>query len=280
MKLKANAKINLTLDIVGKREDGYHNISSVFQSVSLSDTVYIEKSDKITVYCDSIPSLPMQKNTAYKAAEAFFSYIGLKGGAEIKIIKSIPELSGLGGGSADAAAVIVGLNNLYGTNLSLEKLCFIGKSVGADVPFCIAGGTALVEGIGEKITPLKNLPYCFILILKSGKKQSTKDMYLKVDGADAISGNTEKAISEINKGNLSGICKHISNAFTPFSDCEKNFDILKSFSPCGVGLSGSGPSLFAIFDNKEQANSAFIKLKSDNYECYLCNTADCGIITE
>ena len=161
MKVKACAKINLTLDIVGKRCDGYHLIDSVFQSVSIFDELCVEKGDGITVKC-SVGSIDNKDNIVCKAAEKFFENTKINGGAAIEIKKNIPLAAGLGGGSADAAAVIVALDRLYETKLSNEQICSIGLSVGADVPFCTVGGTARVGGIGEIVEKLPDIPDCAV----------------------------------------------------------------------------------------------------------------------
>ncbi|MBQ1183634.1 MAG: 4-(cytidine 5'-diphospho)-2-C-methyl-D-erythritol kinase, partial [Clostridia bacterium] len=167
MKIKAFAKVNLSLDVTGKRADGYHTLCSVFQSVSLCDIVEIEKSDSISVKC-SDTSLNGEDNLCNTAAVKFFQAAGILGGADIFIEKHIPLAAGLGGGSADAGAVLKGLNELYGNPLSEKKLLEIALSLGADVPFCMVGGTKLCEGIGEIMTELSPLPECYIVIAKKG----------------------------------------------------------------------------------------------------------------
>ncbi|MBP0959505.1 MAG: 4-(cytidine 5'-diphospho)-2-C-methyl-D-erythritol kinase, partial [Oscillospiraceae bacterium] len=153
--VKANAKINLGLDIVGIRDDGYHLLKTVMQSVSLYDIIALEKANDISVIC-SDETLPCgEQNLAFKAAKLFFEETKIVGGVKISIEKNIPSQAGLGGGSADAAGTIFALNKLYNADLSDEKLCEIGEKVGSDVPFCIVGGTKLCEGIGERLTSLK-----------------------------------------------------------------------------------------------------------------------------
>ena len=180
MKIKANAKINLTLDVLGKRDDGYHLIDSVFQSVSLGDIVTVNKCDVIRVDCTD-STICDESNIAYKAAKMLKDEFNLPGGISIQLKKVIPVAAGMAGGSSDAAAVLVALNKLYETNLSEDELCEIGLSVGADVPFCIIGGTARVGGIGEKMEKLPDMPQCAIIIIKHGQKLSTADMYRQVD---------------------------------------------------------------------------------------------------
>lgn len=275
MKLKANAKINLTLDVLGKREDGYHLIDSVFQSVSLCDEVDVEKADEISVGCiDS--TICDEANIAYKAAKKFFEYTGVQGGAGIKIEKHIPLASGMGGGSADAAAVIVALDKIYETNLSQEQLCEIGLLVGADVPFCIIGGTARVGGIGEKMAKLPDMPDCVMLIIKHGVKQSTADMYRRVDAYPQDKFYTQKMVDGIENNDLNEVCKNVFNAFASVCDNETLMGDIKETNPLALSLSGSGPTVFAIYKNLDDAKAAKEMLK-EKYNPIIVTPAKCGI---
>ena len=279
MKLKACAKINLTLDVIGKRADGYHLIDSVFQSVSLCDEIDIKKSNTITVRCTD-NTICDRSNIAYKAAQKFFEYVGIDGGADIKIEKHIPLAAGLGGGSADAAAVIVALDRLYETNLSQYTLCEIGLSVGADVPFCIMGGTARVGGIGEKIEKMSDMPECAIIIIKHGKKQSTADMYRQVDTYPQDKYYTQSMVDGIENSNLSAVCKNVFNAFSSVCNDEKLTKDIKNTNPLAVSLSGSGPTVFAIYENLETANEARFTLEQKGYSPIVALPSKSGIIIE
>ena len=259
MIINAFAKINLTLDIVGRRQDGYHNIDSVFQSVGLFDTLKIEKSDKISVYCEGIEN---ENNIAYTAAKEFFEYTRIMGGVNIEINKNIPLLSGLGGGSADAAAVIEALCRLYETPLDMEEKIKIALKCGADVPFFLYGGTARVGGIGEKVEPLPDITGYYALILKSGEKISTADMYKRVDTNPQTELFTDKFIKN---GNYKEAFKNTGNAFSNFYKNAKLLSLLKSQNPLCVSLSGSGPSLFAVFDNETYVNKAKEYMQSNGY---------------
>lgn len=279
MKLKANAKINLTLDVLGKREDGYHLIDSVFQSVSLGDIVEVDVSGSIVVGC-SDSSIGDESNIAYKAAKKFFEYAEITGGATITIEKHIPLASGMGGGSADAAAVIVALNKLYETNLSEEQLCEIGLSVGADVPFCIVGGTARVGGIGEQMTRLPDMPDCAILLIKHGQKLSTADMYKKLDAYPQDKYYTQAVVDGINGGEILVVGENVYNAFGAVCDNKALIDDIKATNPIAVSLSGSGPTVFAIYKDIADAKSCKAKLQKKGYRPIISTPEKCGIIIE
>lgn len=179
--LQAYAKVNLTLDVVGRREDGYHLLSSIMQSLSLSDTITLHKRPRGIKIKSEASGLPLnQMNICWQAAEAFQKETQIRGGVLISLEKTIPMAAGLGGGSADAAAVLVGLNHLFGTGLSLEELQAIGVQVGADVPFCLQGGTCLVEGIGERVQTIKSFPATFFVLVKPNVGMSTAEVYRRL----------------------------------------------------------------------------------------------------
>ncbi len=253
--LTAPAKINLTLDVTGRRADGYHTISTIMQSVSLSDTVYISKAgDGISVECTD-SSIPCgEQNIAFKAAREFFSYAGITGGAYVKIEKHIPTEAGLGGGSADAAAVIVGFNELFGTHLSLEQLCEIGAKVGADVPFCTVGGTKLCQGIGEIISYIPPLENCFIVIAKGKSGISTKEAYAKIDSLEA-----QAADISLYDGSIASVKKIGGNIFEQIAENEDVPKLKKIISECGAeytAMSGSGSAVFGLFALSRQKSAA------------------------
>lgn len=279
MKLKACAKINLTLDVIGKRDDGYHLIDSVFQSVSLCDEITVEKSDTVSVICDDI-TICDKCNIAYKAAEKFFEYTAVDGGAEINIKKYIPLASGMGGGSADAAAVVVALDKIYNTNLTEAQLCEIGLSVGADVPFCILGGTARVGGIGEKMQKLSDMPDCAILLIKHGKKLSTADMYKKVDASPQSIFYTQTVANAIKNNDLNTVCENVYNAFSAVCDNTELINNIKITNPLAVSLSGSGPTVFAIYNNIADAIKAKNTLEKIGYIPIVATPVSKGIIIE
>ncbi len=281
MKLRANAKINLTLDICGKREDGYHLLDSIMQSISLCDIVTVDKSVDITVNC-SDSSLGGEQNIAIKAAKKFFEFTGIKGGADIYIEKNIPKAAGLGGGSADAAAVIVGLNEVYQTELDTTKLCDIGLSVGADVPFCIVGGTARVSGIGECIKSIEPMPYAAFVLSLAGEKQSTADMYRKIDN-DPLCWNicsTPDMLVAIGNGDIAEVSNKLSNVFATVCEHTALKTVFQNTHPLGVSLSGSGPTVFAVYGDLPSAQTAQRQLEKENIKAYIAETADKGIEIE
>lgn len=279
MKVKACAKINLTLDITGKRADGYHIIDSVFQSVNLFDEIFIEKSDAVTVGC-GVGSINGNNNIVYKASKKFFEYTGISGGATIKIEKNIPLAAGLGGGSADAAAVIKALDRLYSAGLSSTQACEIALSVGADVPFCAVGGTARVGGIGEIVEKLPDIPDCAFLIVKHGQKQSTADMYKKYDACKCTVRRTQSMTDAIKRGDLHKICQNVSNAFSAVCNNGDLTEKIRGTKPLAVSLSGSGPSVFAVYANAKDCKIAFQKLSDTGYRPIIAVPVDKGVIFE
>lgn len=285
--LKAPAKINLILDIVGKRADGYHNLRSVMQAISIFDYVTLNvKGEKcelpeISITCDK-PDIPTdESNIAYKACKAFFNHSGEMPFKKIKIHieKNIPSGAGLGGGSADGAAVLIGLNRLCNYIYSVEELCKIGASVGADIPFCINGGTALCEGIGEIITPLKPLPECEILVVKPEISISTPLSYKKFDELDNPRlSDFDAFINALENYNLQRISFTLSNSLEDVTDESiindiKN-DMLKS-GALGSVMTGSGSAVFGIFDDKTAAEKCAEKFNEQMFS-QVCKPLESG----
>ena len=275
MKLLANAKINLTVYITGKNSNGYHLLDSVFQSVSLFDEIDIEKSDLISVsFSDKM--IDGDKSVAYKAATAFFDCTGISGGADIRIENNIPTSSGLGGGSSDAAAVLIGLTHLYGAGLTLEDLIKISLPLGADIPFCLVGGTARVKGIGEAVSPLGFIGNIPLIIIKDCKKASTADMYGKLDELPLADARTYAFINSMHLPDKRSIFGNISNTFDSIVDTAKEKAALKNSGALYAGLSGSGPSVFGIFEDEDLRDIAFDKLKED-HNCYKAEFSPFGV---
>ena len=201
---KAYAKINLSLDITGKRADGYHLLETVMQSVSLYDTVRVERAEEFSVSCSN-PHVPLQGNIAEKAARAFLAAAGLSGGASIHIEKRIPMEAGMAGGSTDAAAVLRALNSLCGERFSRQELCSIGAGIGADVPFCVVVGTCLARGIGEQLTPLPSMMPCRILVVKPSEGISTAAAYRMLDESGLSLSGTAAVVQALQAGNLKAL---------------------------------------------------------------------------
>lgn len=273
MKIAAYAKVNLTLEITGVRDDGYHFLDSVIQSVSLCDIITLNPGSGIAVGC-SIPQLDGVGNIAYAAANRFFEITGICGGADIYIEKRIPYPAGLGGGSADAAAVICGLNKLYDTHLSLHELRTAVLSIGSDIPFCIAGGTARVRGIGEVVEQLPPVKGQWMVIVSAGIKKSTAAMYKVVDLKKSVSCATSEFITAMPEKKSFKFCE---NAFSfAYADSERWND-LKNLGAVAVSISGSGPSLFGIFESENAAKAASAALNCRGIKNYLAETVPYGI---
>ena len=273
----ANAKINLTLDIVGRRDDGYHLIRSVMQPISLADEIKIRKTDdgKITIRSND-PTVPCdERNTVYKACVKYFDFTQVsKCGVEIYIDKHIPSEAGLGGGSTDAAAVIKLLDEIFETNLSLEDMCEIGARVGADVPFCVISKTSLCEGMGEVITPLKSLKKHYILLIKSNFGVSTPLAYKLFDEKGVTTANaSDNMVTAISLGN--DITKLLANDLESAIENEE-ISLIKARlienGADGALMTGSGSCVYGLFNVKETAFTAFETL-SDSYPfVYLAQT--------
>ncbi|MDE5577150.1 MAG: 4-(cytidine 5'-diphospho)-2-C-methyl-D-erythritol kinase [Oscillospiraceae bacterium] len=277
----AYAKINLTLDVTGKRQDGYHTLDSVMQSISLCDTVEISanSSGLITVDCTdkSVPcGETAERNIAYKAAAAFYSYAGISDiGIHISIEKHIPSEAGLGGGSSDGAAVIVGMNMLYGTSLSDKQLCEIGLRVGADVPFCIVGGTKLCRGIGEDISPAPPLEDCFIVIGKGSSGISTKKAYEKIDSLPP----SARLNSGLYDGSLSSLAKAGGNIFERVTDNSDVSEIKRINTECGASysaMSGSGSAVFGLYRVCTDAEKCLSLLREKDFFAEICTPLPYG----
>lgn len=276
--VNAYAKINLFLEVCEKRPDLYHNIESVMQSVTLCDYVTIKKADKLFLSNDK--GLPNdEKNIALKAAKLFFEATGIDAGAEIAIQKNIPISAGLAGGSTDAAAVLKGLNQLYETKLTIDELCVLGSRLGADVPFCVKCGTFLTTGIGDVFTPCSRLPDCYIVISKIGEGVSTPFAYGEIDkmrnSNSTPLNRSENIVNALADGSMEFVCKNLYNVFEkvvcpirPYVDEQKR--IMLNHSALASMMSGSGPSVFGIFKNKDNAMSALRELVTMGCDAHVC----------
>ena len=261
--LLAYGKINLSLDIVGLREDGYHLMDMVMQSVSLADRVTLRRADKISLIAgDDIPT--DERNTAFKAAKVFFEETGIAGGCTVSVEKQVPSEAGMGGGSADAAAVLIGLDQMYGTDLSAEKLMEMGLKVGADVPFCLVGGTALVQGIGEKVTPAAPLKDCHILLVKPSFGISTGAAFRHFDEVGVSDHPDNPALlAAMERGDLSAMSGAMANVLeesVASADIEAIREEIAAAGAKAALMTGSGSVVFGLFSEKETAKAAAEKL--------------------
>lgn len=262
--IKAYAKINLGLDVIGRLPNGYHQVKMIMQSIGLWDTLTMERSEHgVTLTTDS-PELPTgEDNLVCRAARLMLSKCGISSGVRIHLQKNIPIAAGMAGGSTDAAAVMKGICRLYGLELSLEQLMEYGVAIGADVPYCLMGGTALAEGIGEKLTQLPPLPLCHILVAKPDISVSTKYVYEHLDAEGvAVHPDIDGMTDAICSGNLSGIIGRMANVLeTVTVPVHPVIDTLKrrmlALGAAGSLMSGSGPTVFGIFTNKASAEAAF-----------------------
>ena len=275
---KSYAKINLSLDVLGKMDNGYHNVKMVMQTVSLFDLVTICQSRQGISISTNLPFLPIDENNiAYKAAKEFFDYTGIKSGVDIDISKRIPVGAGLAGGSSNAAAVLKSMNKLFKTGLSLKELCSIGVNLGADVPYCILGGTRLAEGIGEKLSPLPKMPECSILLVKPAFSVSTKSVYEKIDlHQNYPHPDTEGLINGLHNGSLHEISASMCNVLEEV--CLSDYPVLMQAKKelCELGaiksqMSGSGPTIFGIFEKYEDAANAKKVLWRKYKTVYICS---------
>jgi len=281
--LRARAKINLALDIERKREDGYHEITSIMQSLSLYDKIYIKKvykSDYLKVITN-VHWLPSdQRNLAYKAADYLRSKFDINNGIFINIEKNIPSMAGLGGGSADCAATLLGMRKLFNLPITIDELISLGSIFGADVPFCIMEGTALAKGIGEKLTPLKNIPPLHILLVKPSVLCSTKEIFSKYnDKVVTKRPNIPNMLKSIESSDLDGICTNMANVLESVTSVKHPIvcDIKRLMRAKGARaahMTGTGPTVFGIFETYHEANLAKNEIKNkikDISEVFITN---------
>ena len=277
----AYAKINLSLDIISKMADGYHNLITVMQSVSLSDEITIEctAGEGVNISVD-LPYLPGdERNIAAKAARAFFNHTGITGfKTNIIIKKNIPVCAGLGGGSTDGACVLRMLDKIFETKLERSSLETLGAAIGSDVPFSIGGGTKLAKGRGELLINLPPLPHCYIVICKPPFACSTPELFgrIKCEKIRARP-DTDGLVKALEEGNLGGVARRMYNVFEDVlprgkTDIAEIKSCLLDIGALGAVMTGSGPSVFGVFDKKETARTAYEQLKNDYKDCFLTET--------
>lgn len=269
----AFAKLNLTLDVLGKREDGYHDLKSVMQTISVRDDVEIDIGTGKTWLLEcSVEGIPCdERNLAWKAAKVFFDVTKKDpDGIAIRITKRIPSGAGMGGGSADAAAVLRALNRHYGNPFSVFALAELGAQVGSDVPFCVVCGTAMVEGRGERLRKLPDLPDCVFVICKPEFSVSTPELYKKIDEVAIPKRPDNKAMeSALLAGDLGKVCENVFNVFDPVvtqDHLELNYikSIFNSYGAAAFQMTGSGSAVFAIVQEFEFA-AVICNMLRENY---------------
>ena len=258
------SKVNLGLDVLRRRDDGYHEVRMIMQTLKLCDELYFEETQKkeIRIVCNSENLECDENNLIYKAARLIMDEAGIDRGLDIRLKKNIPIAAGMAGGSSDAAATLVALNKMLNINFDIPKLKEIGVKIGADVPYCIEGGTQLSEGIGEKLTRLKDAPQCFVVVAKPHIGVSTKYVYenLHVETIKTHP-NIDAMLKGIDAGDLIEISSHMENILENVT--EKKYPViamlkskLKSMGALNSLMSGSGPTVFALFYEKDKADKA------------------------
>lgn len=269
MKLRAFAKINLGLDVIRRREDGYHDVRMIMQTIQMYDQLEMEKkSSKGIALMTNLSYIPVNENNlVYKAAKLLMEQYQIQEGVSIHLNKFIPVAAGMAGGSSDAAAALVGMNKLFHLGMSKKELMKVGVKIGADVPYCIMRGTALSEGIGEKLTALPSLPACYILIGKPGVSVSTKFVYtnLKLDEKTKHP-DIDGMLYALQRQDLYGITDRMENVLESvtvpaYPVIQEIKDHMKAHGALNALMSGSGPTVFGIFDDKKKAEFACEKLK-------------------
>lgn len=289
---KAYAKINLGLDVLGRRADGYHEVKMVMQTVDICDVLTFErKKSGITISTDS-GELPTDgDNLIYKAVKLLFDKYGIEEGISIHLQKKIPIAAGMAGGSSDAAAALKGINEIFQLGCSLEELKELGVKIGADVPYCVMGKTALAEGIGEKLTALPSMPDCLLLVAKPDINVSTKYVYAQLEHAQLEHEHLDAGeayehpdidgmVQAIKDGSLEGILKRMGNVLESVTiPAHPVIGTLKErmmeLGAEGSLMSGSGPTVFGIFRDEEKAQRAFLQLKEEKQAKQIFLTKSC-----
>jgi len=270
---KAPAKINLTLDIIGKREDNYHDLRMVMTTIDLYDRLLINKIKENQIVLSSNKYfLPNdEKNLVYKAAKIMKNTFNIKTGLNIYIEKNIPIAAGLAGGSSDAAAMIRAINKLFKLNLNLEKMISIGKQIGSDIPFCLYNKTALVEGRGEIITPLPKVAKCWVILVKPNFGVATKDVFSNVDFKKIFHPDVDKMIKAIKLQNYNLICQSIGNSleqvtFDMYPEVKEIKEKVISLGVDAALMSGSGPTIFGLVLKERKAKKIINSMDKNKYE--------------
>lgn len=279
MDIKAYAKINIALDVVGKREDGYHLLRMIMQTIDLYDIVEIKKINSgINIWCNKHYVPTDERNLAYKAAKLFKETYSIDDGVDIKITKFIPVSAGLAGGSTDAAAVLKLMNKIFDVNADNHKLCELGLKLGADVPYCINGGTALCEGIGEKITELNRFKDKILVLIKPPFGVSTKEVYSEFNLSKVIfHPKTEELIKAIENDDIYFVASNMKNLLENVTlRKHKVISRIKeettSYGAIGTMMSGSGPTVFAFFDDMLKAQTCYDNMNKKYKDVFITRT--------
>lgn len=268
VRLRAFAKINYALAVLGLRDDGYHEVATVMQSISLADEVEIEQTGggfELLTEPEKAEVGPLEKNTVYKAWSLLGEAVEEELPVTVRLNKKIPSGAGLGGASADAAAVLVGLNELFEVGLSIGELQGIGVRIGADVPFCISGGTVLGEGIGEILTPLPAPPHHELLIIKPESSAETARIYRSYDERPIRASATKSVVEALQAGDLEALAGSLSNDLSPTTRsivpevAEYEKELLKR-GALGAGMSGTGTAVYGMFSGEKEARKAAVRL--------------------
>ena len=276
----APAKLNLSLDVVGTMPNGYHDLDMVMQTIDLYEKIILKTSRDLRLSLPGSFVPANDKNTAVKAALAFFDYTGLLAGVDINVYKRVPVRAGMAGGSADAAGVLVGLNELYGAKLSMSELCAIGAGIGADVPFALLGGTCRVRGVGDLMKALPPCPDCRFVVVMPSVGVSTPEAFARYDTMGSpVHPDCEAQEQAIRKNDLAAVCaaagnalEHCSGAVETPSICE----ILRANGAITAQMTGSGAAVFGIFADDAQARAAAAVLRKGYKQVYVCRPTTGG----
>lgn len=267
--LKACAKVNLALDVLRKREDGYHDVRMIMQSLDICDELtfsIVGDGDKITIEANRQNIPTDERNLVAKAIRLMFKEYGVHADIHVKLVKNIPVEAGMAGGSTDGAAALKAVNMLFDLGADEKRLMELGVWLGADVPYCVMGGTALSEGIGERLTPLNKLPACFMLVAKPHASISTKQIYesMRLDLLERRP-DIDGMIQALNDGDIAGVAKRLENVMetvtvTLCPDIEAIKDSMKKNGALNAIMSGSGPTVFGLFEVEDKAGQAYKEL--------------------
>ncbi len=283
--LNAYAKINLLLDVTGRKSNGYHSLFTIMQSIGLKDTVTVEQTagEEITITCTE-PSIPTDsKNLVYKSAVGFYEHAGIykNRGLHIHIEKHIPTYAGLGGGSADGAAVLIALNEMYKKGYNKRRLCAIGVKISADIPFCIVGGTSLAQDVGGVVAALPDIDDCCFVLVKPVNGVSTKEAYAALDTAESLRhARGDDMLEALIDSSFKEAVKYCDNVFEQVVEVQGRVDIkhiMRENNSLAACMTGSGSTIFGIFGNEKEARLCAKKLEEKYSDVFVCPPKNYGI---